>query len=459
MRAWTFLLAIAVACKSEGSSPPPEGEPCIGPDFDGSPLGITCGHLVDAQGRTALLHGMNARIEGIFDVTFQDGRLPLETIPPWTAEDAQKLRSFGFNALRLPINWSGIEPTETGGFDEAYLARVEAVVRTCQQNGIYVLLDIHQDAYSKEIGEDGAPLWAIVPPPEKLLGGPMNDLGERRASRQVTAAFATFFGANGKSLRERFGKMAAHVARRFADDPAVIGLELFNEPIASDAEVLAFHKEILPAVRAAAPRKLVLFEPNAVRNILDRVSPGTGSIGPGTEYAPHVYTFVFTGTDESRAAITKDKLRPSNESARTEADGLEAPLVITEWGYDPKQPNYQAYVQWQQELQDEHKASAFYWVWKELEQGQWGLFDGTAERTRTIEQLSRVRLEAAPGRLLSVRYENRRFEAKFTGQGSVRVSIGRTPGDFKITCDGRPVEVPRAEPLEIPCAGHTVVLE
>jgi hypothetical protein len=252
------------------------------------------------------------------------------------------------------------------------------------------------------------------------------------------------------------------VAKRFAEDPAVIGLELFNEPIASDAEVLSFHKEILPAVRAAAPKKLVLFEPNAARNILDRISPGTGSIGPGTVYAPHVYTFVFTGTDESRAQITKDKLRPSNESARAEADGLEAPLVITEWGYDPKQPNYQAYVQWQQELQDEQKASAFYWVWKEVEQGQWGLFDGTAERTKTIEQLSRIRLEAAPGTLLSVGYANKRFEAKFTGEGTALVSIGRTPGTFKASCDGRVIDVAKKEPLEIPCAGpgpHTVVVE
>ena len=60
-----------------------------------------------------------------------------------------------------------------------FLDNLTRVVTSCRSHGIYVLLDLHQDAWSKEIGEDGAPLWAISPAPEMLLSGPLTDLGTR----------------------------------------------------------------------------------------------------------------------------------------------------------------------------------------------------------------------------------------------------------------------------------------
>src|SRR5215813_7020836 len=123
----------------------------------------------------------------------------------------------GFNALRLPVNWSALEPKDGGGYDEAYVKRVVDVIDIAGAAGLVVLVDFHQDAYSKEIGEDGAPLWAISPPPKMLLQGPLTDLGTRRTSTQVLAAFATFFGSmpEGAMLRTRFAAAVAHVAERF----------------------------------------------------------------------------------------------------------------------------------------------------------------------------------------------------------------------------------------------------
>src|SRR5262249_56440763 len=69
------------------------------------------GRLRDQRGREVTLRGVNARVQGIFDDTFTDGRLPLEPLPVFDAGDADAMRSFGFNLLRLPISWSGLEPT------------------------------------------------------------------------------------------------------------------------------------------------------------------------------------------------------------------------------------------------------------------------------------------------------------------------------------------------------------
>lgn len=417
---------------------------------------------------------MNARIQGIWDVALDGGRTPFLQVPSFTQDDATHIRAVGFNALRLALQWSGVEPVDGGGFVDAYLDKVAAAVAMCKTAGLLVLLDIHQDQYSKELGGDGAPLWAIDPPPSKAYSSPLSDADTQLASTDASNAFATFFGssADGARLQMRFATMAAYVAARFKDDPTVLGIELYNEPLASDDALVAFDEEVLPIVRAAAPSKLVLFEPDAVRNVIGKSPIGSGSIGAGTVYAPHVYTLAFTGSQEAKEDVTKDFLQPSNESAREEADGFRAPLVITEFGFDTTVSSFASYVRWQYELQEQYLASSFFWVWKEY--GTWGFYDidaagNATERPAVFAAHARVRLEAAAGRLVSVGYDSdaNRFQAVFIGDPAITapnlVSVGSTPGfsSYVATCDGNPVTVAAGPPLAIPCNGagvHTIVL-
>src|SRR5206468_11206383 len=95
--------------------------------LDGSRLHVHRGRLVDERGREVTLRGVNARVEGVFDVTFDDGRLPLEAIPVFDDGDAAMMARFGLNLLRLPISWTALEPA-SGRFDAAYLDRIAAVV-------------------------------------------------------------------------------------------------------------------------------------------------------------------------------------------------------------------------------------------------------------------------------------------------------------------------------------------
>jgi endoglycosylceramidase len=446
---------------------------CASPDFSGAPLGVHCKALVDAEGRTVLLHGVNARIKGIWDVALDGGRTPFLEVPAFTADDAKRIRAVGFNALRLPLQWSGVEPTEDGGLSDAYLDRVADVVAFCKAADLLILIDLHQDLYSKELGGDGAPLWAIVPPPAKAFSSPLDAADSDLASRETGKAFATFFGSSsdGARLRSRFAKMVTKVATRFRDEPQVFGIELFNEPLASDEQLLAFDSELVPAVREAAPDKLVLFEPNAVRNIIGKASIGSGSIGKGTVYAPHVYTLAFTGSEQAKNEVTKAILEPSNESARAEADGWESPLVITEFGFDTTTKSFANYIRWQYELEDQFLASSFYWVWKEY--GTWGFFDIDAngkatERPKVFAAHERLRLEAVAGTLTKVGYDasTKHFEAEFIGDDSITapnlVSIGMA-SDFSnpvATCDGKSVAA-KGEPVAIRCSGagaHTITL-
>lgn len=453
------VLLLLAACGSEK------------PDDRTSPLWSDGTHLRDERGRVALLRGMNARVQGVFDVTFDDGRVALETIPALTGADCARMRALGFDLLRLPINWSGVEP-QRGAYDEEYLARVDAALGCAADAGVFVIVDVHQDAYSKEFGEDGAPLWAIQPPPEQLLEGPLVDLGARRVSPQVQAAFRTFFEPSDASgLQAAFAEMIGHVAARWAEHPAVIGFELFNEPDTGSIELDAFHRRAGKAVRDAAPTKLVFFEPPALRNFTDFIPlprepfPITGGV-----YSPHIYTYVFQPDQGAFEQATFDDLENSVRSARDEAAAYGTPLFVGEFGVAPV--DVEANVRWMQseaQLHDRYFASSAYWVWKEQSQGRWGLhaFDDTTgawtERALVVQWLSRIRVARIAGTPASLESSPAGDEVRLELEAGTALSVPhvlyipeRFSGTTTITCDGREVSAER-DPVtgtaEVACTG------
>src|SRR5438132_1556222 len=100
----------------------------------------------------------NRRVEGVVTCRF----------------DFDQMRPLGYDVIRLNLSWSLLEP-QPGKIDAAYMNRIAQVVRWARARGIYVVLDMHQDAWSKFVytrgepcvgdfqsirGFDGAPLWA-----------------------------------------------------------------------------------------------------------------------------------------------------------------------------------------------------------------------------------------------------------------------------------------------------------
>src|SRR5262249_46700222 len=189
---------------------------------------------------------------------------------------AARMQALGFDFLRLPVNWSGLEP-ERGQYDASYLERIAAVVDACRRHDILVLLDFHQDAFSKEFGEDGAPRWVLDlllgPGNYPLLGGPLDDLSARRFAPHTLEAFQRFF-ANDQDVQDAFAAARAALAGGFARARAVVGYEIFNEPLVlgpdPEAALLAFHERVAGAIRGVDRRHLVAFEPNVTRNLTNQ---------------------------------------------------------------------------------------------------------------------------------------------------------------------------------------------
>lgn len=312
----------------------------------------------DGLGRQLLFRGINVKVPGLFDVTFDDGRTANEQIVPFTPDDAARIEQLGFNVIRLAVSWSALEP-HSGAYSEAFLAGIDGVVQLARQHHFYVVIDMHQDAYSKEIGEDGAPLWAIVPPPEQLLQGPYSD--DRRTSAQVLAAGFSFFSnepaTDGRALQDAFVQAVRVMVQRYAHEPAVLGYEAFNEPVVLDYRQLNdFHARFADGVHAVDQDAPVLFEPLATRNQTDSsmIPTEPWSHGPGV-YAPHVYTGWFSIPDQGGwASEDPSVLEPSMSHADQEAQGWGTPLFVTEFGCDQAVDRGPRWLQAELDLQDRY---------------------------------------------------------------------------------------------------------
>src|SRR5919206_1263993 len=166
----------------------------------GRPMpGTEVPRIVDSYGRTVLLKGVN--VDGIVDYWDADEKTPPppeKLKPPYPSDparyaggrcpkdnprvegvvvcrfDFRQMRRLGYNTIRLNLSWSLLEP-QPGRISRQYIDRIAQIVRWAGARGIFSVLDLHQDAWSKYVytrgepcvgefqairGYDGAPLWA-----------------------------------------------------------------------------------------------------------------------------------------------------------------------------------------------------------------------------------------------------------------------------------------------------------
>ncbi len=64
------------------------------------------------------------------------------------------------NVIRLHVAWEGVEPAR-GMYNYSYLNELRKIVRMADRYGISILLDSHQDLFSKKFCGEGFPDWAV----------------------------------------------------------------------------------------------------------------------------------------------------------------------------------------------------------------------------------------------------------------------------------------------------------
>ena len=456
---------------------------CIVPVLLSSLFGIGCSaakpaapiqsngaQLVDTSGRVVILRGVNIRADGFFDIY-----APQAPLPPFTADDCRVLgQELGMNSLRLPINWSLLEPTR-GNINGAYIRKVIQIAADCEQQGVYTLVDLHEDAWSKYLGQDGAPFWAHAP------ALPADDADEHDAnqastSAAVQAAFSGFFGD--ATLMQDYANMAGELARLIENQPGIIGLELMNEPLVTQAQLKTFYGVVAPAVRAAAPGLPIYFEPDALRNVIDFANPDALTV-KNTVYSPHLYTGVFQGN----WMIGQDsRIEESVSGIVDEGQEASAAVMVTELGNYPSDDVGAAWLTAAYTSLDAHALSASLWVYEEWPStcgnpSCWGLYDeapttdanGNTTYARTLRAtavglVARAYPRAIAGQLDSFTFDpaSKTLTVNMQGKSGSHVLAAPTAtysGDVTVTCDGNTVPATRTgSTVTTKCAGKTLVM-
>lgn len=279
------------------------------PTTELAPLHATRGGdpgIFDALGRQVVLHGVNLNSLGDYYQASPELAPVFELEPVFFEE----MGAQGFNVVRLLLSWSALEP-ERGRIDTAYLARVHAAVDAAKANGIYVVLDMHQDAWGKSIatppgtvcapgtdpaiGWDGAPEWATL-----TDGGDTCRRGSREFSEAVANAFLNFYDDT-DGIQGQLVKTWAAVAGEFAGENAVAGYDLINEPHfvdidrAETAQQLGqFYGRAIDAIRAAERDAggfdhIVFFEPLINFPLVNTTPPLDFTDDENIVFAPHNY--------------------------------------------------------------------------------------------------------------------------------------------------------------------------
>jgi hypothetical protein len=252
---------------------------------------LSNGNFVDPTGRIMFLRGIN--LGGSSKVPFSpngathmkegffDGRMVSFTGRPFPLEEAdihfQRLKAWGYHFVRFLVTWEAIEHERPGIYDIEYLTYVREIVTKANEYGINVLIDPHQDVWSRFSGGDGAPLWtfeiagmdatkfqetgaAFV---HNVYGDPFPRMIWYTNNYKLASAtmFTLFFGGNEfapktrtggipvqKFLQQHYIDAMVQVAKELKGLPNVIGFELMNEPssgyIGIEDITQPFHTEI-----------------------------------------------------------------------------------------------------------------------------------------------------------------------------------------------------------------------
>lgn len=142
-------------------------------------------------------------------------------------------RQWGFNCVRLGVIWDGLEP-QPGVFNEKYLQGLSRRISWAQAHDLFVILDMHQDLYSV-LYADGAPAWATLHEDQPHSGEHAVWSDAYFASRAVQTALDNFWqnapAPDGVGLQDHLAACWQMLAERFGNHPAVIGYDLWNEPM------------------------------------------------------------------------------------------------------------------------------------------------------------------------------------------------------------------------------------
>jgi endoglycosylceramidase len=399
-------------------------------------------YIADDRGRMVLLHGAIA--QGLIDFyssadtavvdpppfypidpAAYDGKCPENSLympsPPLCEGDLAQMAAFGFNSLRLPLSWSLLEP-ERGRFNQLYVDRIAQVVGWARAAGMYVIIDMHQNAYSRFVGPPGgvsatlryytgAPSWATI-----TDGFPSQEYrGQRELNPAVLEANSNFW-YDRSGIQDEYIAAVAMLAQRFKDDSTVAGYSVFNEPLPGwnlppgfeDLLLFPFYRRVIDAITGVRDglacwtgfympsvcgyrdlgvhdlHHLFFLEAGLLREVTDfptHLGMPVSSY-PNLVLSLHAYTHFYTFDHLLNPKQSPDEATypwggydQSYGLGEREAKAMKAALFVSEFGFPPSEAGNRVIASQLLEM-ERHRVGFAFWTWMENGDGNWSMFDG-----------------------------------------------------------------------------------
>lgn len=224
-------------------------------------LGIKNQHVITPEGKPFLIQGINLgnwlNPEGymflfkdvssyrLIDQAFREMVGPDFTDQFWkafkdnyiTCEDIAYIKQTGMNSIRLPFHYKSFTDEDYMGLksNQDGFARIDSVIKWCKKEGLYIILDMH-DAPGGQTGDNI----------DDSYGYPW--LFESEESQQL------------------FCEIWKKIANRYKDEPAILGYDLLNEPIAThfnnkeeiNKHLVPVYKKGIESIRSVDKNHIIL---------------------------------------------------------------------------------------------------------------------------------------------------------------------------------------------------------
>ena len=261
--------------------------------------------ILDKNNRPSIFHGVNVVYKLPPYIPDTEKFDPLYSL---SKEDIKIMKKLGFNFVRLGIIWESVEKEE-GKYDMEYLNKMEEIINNLGKNGIYTMIDNHQDCFSRNFCGEGVPYFYLdkigydkkcdANILSRLLGlfnicKPMSSFNFRYDDNNLhliedcktenflqyhftpdfISAYKSFY-ENKYNIQEKFVEFWKVISNKFKNNEYVIGYDLWNEPFPGgifndlsklipsnpdNKQVLPLYRKVDKEIRKINPNYILFFE-------------------------------------------------------------------------------------------------------------------------------------------------------------------------------------------------------
>ncbi len=314
---------------------------------------------------------------------------------PLTQADFAEMHALGFTFVRLSLSWSLLEPAP-GVFNQSYLAALSQVVDWAGAEGIYVLVDMHQDLYNRFLApngteQDGFPTWATFSGnASRTCPIYLNEttcLQDPAVDNAWNAFWNNTTVPGYVGLQEAYDLAWQELASTFANASNVAGYDLMNEPATGtvtsslspgfcpngtweteyqweDCFLLPFYQSLIHSIRQVDSRHAIFFEPSVYTDALNWAPWNPVSLGDSNiVYEPHVYTNVF-GPSANWSGNASALLSAYQNAQYNAQEFGGTPWFVGEFGTNPDHW-HDGWIEANVNLANKFDVGSSFWEWKE----------------------------------------------------------------------------------------------